>query len=57
MARRSWERLRTIAQVGDRSVALATIRRDVSVGDMVRTGDSEGVVVELPFDLGEPAVA
>jgi folate-binding protein YgfZ len=49
--------LRTIAQVGDRSVALATIRRDVNVGDMVRTGDSEGVVVEPPFDLGEPAVA
>jgi folate-binding protein YgfZ len=49
--------LRTIAQVGDRSLALATVRRDVSVGDMVRAGESEGVVVEPPFDLGEPAVA
>jgi folate-binding protein YgfZ len=49
--------LRTIAQFGDRSVALATIRRDVRVGDMVRAGETEGVVVEPPFDLGEPAVA
>jgi len=49
--------LRTIAQIGDRSVALATIRREIGVGDMVRAGDSEGVVVEPPFDLGEPAVA
>ena len=49
--------LRTIAQVGDRSVALATVRRDVNPGDIVRAGESEGVVVEPPFDLGEPAVA
>ncbi|HEY8061627.1 MAG TPA: hypothetical protein VID74_02460 [Gemmatimonadales bacterium] len=49
--------LRTIVQVGDRSVALATVRREVNVGEMVRAGESEGVVVEPPFDLREPAVA
>lgn len=49
--------LRTLAQLGDRSLALAMIRREVGLGDTVRAGDSEGVVVEPPFDLGEPAVA
>ena len=49
--------LRTIVQLGDRSVALAVLRREVALGDTVRAGESEGVVVEPPFDLGEPAVA
>lgn len=49
--------LRTTAQIGDRSVALAMIRHEIAVGDMLRAGESEGVVVEPPFDLGEPAVA
>ena len=49
--------LRTVAQLGDRSVALAMIRREVALGDTVRAGESEGVVVEPPIDLGEPAVA
>ena len=49
--------LRTLVQVGDTSVALGLLKRDVSVGDTVRTGESEGIVVLPPFDLGEPAVA
>lgn len=49
--------LRTIAQLGDRTLALAIIRRELALGDSVRAGESEGVVVEPPFDLGEPAVA
>jgi hypothetical protein len=49
--------LRTLVQIGDRSVALGVLRRGVAVGDTVRTGTSEGMVVQPPFDLGEPAVA
>lgn len=49
--------LRTLVQIGDRSVALSVLRHEVLVGDMVRTGETEGVIVEPPFDLGEPAVA
>ena len=49
--------LRTVMQFGDRTVALAMIRREIGLGDTIRTGDSEGLVVEPPFDLGEPAVA
>jgi folate-binding protein YgfZ len=49
--------LRTLLEIEDRSIALSVMRRDVSVGDTVRTGESEGVVVQPPFDLGEPAVA
>ena len=49
--------LRTLVQIGDRSIALSILRRGVAVGDTVRTGDSEGMVVQPPFDLGEPAVA
>ena len=49
--------LRTLVQLGDQSVALSVLRREVAVGDTVRTGESEGVVVQPPFDLGEPAVA
>jgi folate-binding protein YgfZ len=49
--------LRTLVQIGDRSVALSVLRREVAVGDMVRTGESEGVVIEPPFDLGDAAVA
>jgi len=47
--------LRTLLQMGDRSLALAILRREVAVGDTVRTGDSEGVVVEPPFDLDDVA--
>ena len=49
--------LRTIARVGDECVALAMLRRDVAIGDMVRTGESEGVVIDPPFEIGGPAVA
>jgi tRNA-modifying protein YgfZ len=49
--------LRTLVQLGDRSFALSLLRREVGVGDTVRTGDSEGIVVEPPFDLGDAAVA
>ena len=49
--------LRTTARIGDRTVALAMIRHEIAIGDMLRAGESEGVVVEPPFDLGELAVA
>jgi folate-binding protein YgfZ len=49
--------LRTLVDVGDRSIALAVLRREVVIGDTVRTGETEGVVVEPPFDLGEVAGA
>ena len=49
--------LRTLVQVGDRSIALSVLRREITVGDTVRTGESEGVVIEPPFDLGEVTVA
>jgi folate-binding protein YgfZ len=49
--------LRTLVLVGDRSIALAVLRREVAVGDTVRTGETEGVVIDPPFDLGEPGVA
>lgn len=44
--------LRTVGQFGDQAIALALLRREVGLGDTVRTGDTEGVVVEPPFDLG-----
>ncbi len=49
--------IRTLARLGDRTFALALLRREVTPGDTVRTGDSEGVVVDPPFDLGETAAA
>ncbi|MGH7594192.1 MAG: YgfZ/GcvT domain-containing protein [Gemmatimonadales bacterium] len=49
--------LRTVGQLGDRWLALAMLRREVALGDTVRAGASEGVVIEPPFDLGESAVA
>lgn len=49
--------LRTIAQLGGERVALAMLRREVTAGDVVRTGDRDGVVIDLPFDITNSAVA
>jgi folate-binding protein YgfZ len=49
--------LRTVAQLGDRAMALAVLRREVALGDTVRTGSSEGVVVDPPLDWSDLTVA
>ncbi len=49
--------LRTVAHLGDRALALAVLRREISPGDTVRTGSSEGVVVDPPFDWTDLAAA
>ena len=42
----------SVVQVGDQCLALAKLRREVTPGDTVRIGGVDGVVVELPLDLG-----
>jgi folate-binding protein YgfZ len=49
--------LRTIVQLGSECYALALLRREVGVGESVRTGESDGVVIEPPFAIDPPAVA
>lgn len=49
--------LRTLAQLGDRAMALAVLRREIALGDTVRTGSSEGVVVDPPLDWTDLTVA
>lgn len=49
--------LRTIARLGDEYLALAIVRREVAIGDPVRTGETVGVVIEPPFELDPLAVA
>ena len=49
--------LRTVAQLGEEYFALAILRREVEVGESVRIGESEGVVIEPPFEIDPPAVA
>ncbi len=40
----------TTGKIGDTLVALATLRREVATGDIVRVGDAAATIVELPFD-------
>ncbi len=49
--------LRTIGRLGDRVIALATIRHEVDLGSNVIAGGADAVVVEPPFDLAEFLVA
>ncbi len=49
--------LRTIAQIGEAYRALAVLRREVAIGDSVRIGESECLVIEPPFEIDPPAVA
>jgi folate-binding protein YgfZ len=41
--------LRTIARLGDETIALAIVRREVSVGETVRTGETEGILFDPPW--------
>lgn len=49
--------LRTVARLGDVTLALAILRREVAIGDSVHAGDREGSVIEPPFEIDPPAVA
>jgi folate-binding protein YgfZ len=49
--------LRTIAQLGERTLALTVMRREVATGELVSTGETAAEVVELPFNSMPPAVA
>ena len=49
--------LRTIVRLDTQHLALAVLRREVGVGESVRTGNSDGVVIEPPFAIDPPAVA
>jgi folate-binding protein YgfZ len=49
--------IRTLARLGDRTLALAIIRREVATGELVMTGATAAEVVELPIDSMPPAVA
>ncbi len=47
----------TMARLGPRLLALAVLRREIAVGDLVVTGETAATVTELPFVLAEPRVA
>ena len=49
--------LTTVARLGSRTLALAVLRREVVVGDLVTAGPAEAMVTELPFPLMQPRVA
>ena len=49
--------LTTVARLGARTLALAVLRREVVVGDLVTAGQAEAMVTELPFPLTQPRVA
>jgi tRNA-modifying protein YgfZ len=49
--------VRTLAQLGERTLALAVMRREVATGESVLTGETGAEVVELPFDTPPVAVA
>jgi len=49
--------LNTVVQFGDQCIALAKLRREATPGESVRVGDADGVIVELPLDLGALSVA
>lgn len=49
--------LRTIGHIAGRTIALAVLRREVAVGDVVQGGGGPGVVIEPPFHLEESTVA
>ena len=47
----------TLGRVGSEWLALAVLRRELSPGDSVMAGGASAVVVELPFDVAEDALA
>ena len=49
--------LRTVARLGDQFHALAILRREVGVGEMVRAGGRDAIVIEPPFNPGGASVA
>lgn len=49
--------LTTVARLGARTLALAVLRREVAVGDIVTAGQAEATVTELPFPFLSPMVA
>jgi folate-binding protein YgfZ len=49
--------VRTIGRIADRTIALAVLRREVTVGDVVQVGGEAAQVVELPFEGIERIVA
>jgi folate-binding protein YgfZ len=49
--------LRTIARLGDECIALAILRREVAIGETVRSGDTDAIVIALPIDSPVPVVA
>jgi folate-binding protein YgfZ len=49
--------LGTVMKLGSRTLALAVLRREVTPGTEVGTGETAAMVVELPFGSGEGMVA
>jgi len=49
--------LRTVGMIGDRSIALAVLRREIGAGDSIEAGGETAAVTELPFEFSDPAVA
>ncbi|HEY3934154.1 MAG TPA: hypothetical protein VGL65_06000 [Gemmatimonadales bacterium] len=49
--------LRTIGRIAGRTLALAILRREVAVGEVVQGGGGAAMVIEPPFDLAELPVA
>ena len=49
--------VRTLGRVGGEWIGLALLRRELSSGDQVIAGGAPAVVVELPFDVAEDALA
>ncbi|MEO5798645.1 MAG: hypothetical protein ABIZ70_12400 [Gemmatimonadales bacterium] len=49
--------VRTLGQLGGEWVGLGIVRREVAAGTEVTAGDAKALVVELPFDDAEDALA
>lgn len=49
--------VRTIGRLGDDLIGLAMLRREVAIGETVVAGGATAMVVELPFDAAEDALA
>lgn len=49
--------VRTLAKLGDEWLGLGVLRRELVAGEAVLAGGAPAVVVELPFDVSEAALA